>query len=388
MIITATSAKHLYNTGFYKCNDQIFYSKIQAVIYGSTVKKPVTWIYNDLIFNRYNWQIEPQETLDELYNKRARQLREKYDYLVISFSGGADSYNVVQSFIRQGLHIDEIVTNHLTKGTEKLVVLDKTVTNPWNLNAEHELQAIPRLKEIQNACPRTKITVLDTTDAVMSELRGKKDEEWILERKDNLTFAMFYRFNHFHFSSVKKQFDKNLSIAIVTGIDKPRTHLRKNKLFLTLSDAGALSFSGIHDHNEYPNATIEHFYWGGGGIDIMCKQSHVIKNWLTVNKTYQSLWKDVTFAKWRTILEPITRDIVYSTWNPTWFQVNKATGGWHTEFDKWAYSLAGNRELAVWDAGIQYVARSAPDYIQMNDKGIPDKLTVMEKHFYIGDILQ
>lgn len=44
MIITAESAKHLYNTGYYKCDDQIFYSKIQACIYSSSVKKPITWI--------------------------------------------------------------------------------------------------------------------------------------------------------------------------------------------------------------------------------------------------------------------------------------------------------------------------------------------------------
>ena len=55
MIITAQTAKHLYNTGYYKCDDQIFYSKIQACIYSSSVKKPITWIYNDVIFNNYNW---------------------------------------------------------------------------------------------------------------------------------------------------------------------------------------------------------------------------------------------------------------------------------------------------------------------------------------------
>jgi hypothetical protein len=147
--------------------------------------------------------------------------------------------------------------------------------------------------------------------------------------------------------------------------------------------------AGVHDHNEYPNATVEHFYWGREAIDIMCKQSHVIKNWLTINRTYIDLWRNQNFVSWRKIIEPMTKNIIYTTWNQSWFQTAKATGGWHNEFDTWAHSqLAGTRELEVWKAGIDYVAKMAPDHVVFapNTK-TPDGFKVIKKIFYIGDIV-
>ena len=385
-MLNLDDAKHLYEIGYYKCNEMIFYSKIKACIYATQINKPVEWIYNDALFDSYNWQVEPQGTLDELYNKRARDLREKYDYLVLSFSGGSDSYNVLMSFVRQGLYIDEIVTNHLTKGTEKLTVHDINNKYAWNLNAEHQLQAVPRLKEIEKICPKTKITVLDTTDVTLDELQNKKDD-WVDDRKDNLTFAMFHRYNHFYFSSIKKQFDKNLKIAIITGLDKPRTFLQGDKLYYTIYDTGGMNMSGIHDHNEYPNASVEHFYWGKDAINLMCKQAHVIKRWLKINPVFQRTWRDNSFLTWRISREKITRDIVYTTWNKDWYQVNKATGGWHNEFDRWAHLyLKDTKEIQIWNEGIDYVAKSASNFIQYNKNGLPDTLKSFNKTFYIGDI--
>ena len=66
--------------GYYSCNNLFFNSKIEACIYGTAHKQPVKWHFNDDIFDNYPWHIEPAETLDELYDRRAREIREKYDY--------------------------------------------------------------------------------------------------------------------------------------------------------------------------------------------------------------------------------------------------------------------------------------------------------------------
>lgn len=93
--------------GFYTCNGQTFDSKIQAYLYGAQVKQRVEWDFNNELFRKHDWTVEPEETLDQLYNARARQLREQYDYIILSYSGGADSHNILMSFIRQGLHIED-----------------------------------------------------------------------------------------------------------------------------------------------------------------------------------------------------------------------------------------------------------------------------------------
>ena len=125
--------------GYYLVNGLEFDSKLQACIYATQLNKDVKWIFNDWMFSKYPWHVEPSETLDQLYDQRARQLREKYDYIIISYSGGADSHNIVSSFIRQGLHIDELVVNTMESITDKFTVVDPTVKNPENAAAEHQL---------------------------------------------------------------------------------------------------------------------------------------------------------------------------------------------------------------------------------------------------------
>ena len=99
------------NLGYYTVGNREFFSKIQACIHATTTNQDPIWHFNNDVFNNFDWTIEPSETLDELYNARARQLREEYDYVALSYSGGSDSHNILMSFLRQGLHIDELIIN-------------------------------------------------------------------------------------------------------------------------------------------------------------------------------------------------------------------------------------------------------------------------------------
>jgi hypothetical protein len=85
--------------GYYNCDGLEFESKIQAFFHSLKTNKPVEWIFNDFEFNLHDWLNEPLESLDQLYDKRARELREKYDYLILSYSGGSDSHQILMSFI-------------------------------------------------------------------------------------------------------------------------------------------------------------------------------------------------------------------------------------------------------------------------------------------------
>ena len=53
------------------------------------------------------WRFEVISSLDK--DKYAQQLREKYDYIVLAYSGGADSCNVLNSFLDNGIPIDDII---------------------------------------------------------------------------------------------------------------------------------------------------------------------------------------------------------------------------------------------------------------------------------------
>ena len=101
--------KYLYhNKGIYNCNGKNFHNKIEAIFEANRSDKHVTWDYHDLIFKNYNWSIDPPIGLEELYKQRALQLREAYDHIVLFYSGGVDSWYILNTFIKNNIHLDEI----------------------------------------------------------------------------------------------------------------------------------------------------------------------------------------------------------------------------------------------------------------------------------------
>ena len=85
--------------GYYTVGGIKMYSQIEAVEISNKLDLPIKWHFNDEVFSSLDWTVEPTETLAELYKKRCEQLREKYDYLVLYYSGGADSDNILNHFI-------------------------------------------------------------------------------------------------------------------------------------------------------------------------------------------------------------------------------------------------------------------------------------------------
>jgi hypothetical protein len=374
--------------GYYTCNGIMFNSKVDAYLYSATIGKTVEWIFNQDVFSKYPWHIEPIQSLDELYDLRARQLREKYDYLILSYSGGSDTNNILESFIRQGLHIDEIVTNHITKATVKSTILDIRVKDSWNFAAEHGLQAIPRLKYISEKLPRTKITELDVSDNVLNSMKEFKDVDWVLHRNDHLSIGQLFRYNYFHFSSIKKQFDKNLKIAIIVGLDKPKTKIKNdNKFYIYFNDA-TTNITTINDFNkDYTNVTTELFYWSKDSLNMLCKQAHVIKHWLEERPGRQQFWKNVTFSTVRKYHEKWLRSLIYTTWDNSWYQADKSTSWFNTEFDSWFRNDQSlKKEQELWKRGIQFLETSVPNFLLYNKNGELDSLKQFVLEYPIGEI--
>ena len=98
-----------YPQGYWKVRDKKFINKAEALRFASKVVRPVEYIYFDHVWKNFDRSLLGKYSLDELYKQRALQLREKYDYLILYFSGGADSYNVLRSFIDNGIKIDEVI---------------------------------------------------------------------------------------------------------------------------------------------------------------------------------------------------------------------------------------------------------------------------------------
>ena len=363
-----------------------FDSKIQACIYGTKFNKEVFWYFHNDTFEHYNWQIEPPNSLDYYYDKRARELREQYDYLVLLYSGGSDSNNVLWSFLRQGLIIDEIVVTHSDKGTSKFKKVDINDKSSVNgLHTEYHLQILPRLKEIKDHFPNIKITLIDVTDNFIDTFSKHRDGDWVEDRSEWLNPGST-RFDLSIIRDIKQNIDKGKKAAFILGIDKPRLGYDDDNNLYTIFNDTPTTFGPRFTLTEYSNVTTELFYWHSSTCDLLAKQAHIMKKYVEANKNLWSFWKfPLTREKLQEIQEPIMRNILYTTWNSLWFQSDKPKGGWTIDIDNWFFEKDPMLEASqeIWHRGIEHVTSLTGNYVILNN-GLPDGLKKFHHRYYIG----
>ena len=138
--------------GVYRVGDLKFYSKLEAIEYMQKTGVHLHWDFNEAVFSSYDWTVEPQETILELYRQRAQQLRDQYDYIALFWSGGADSETVRKSFTDNDIKLDEIVTYCSYQGSD-----DKTDL----MNSELFFRTIPQAEQLKYDFPEMKFRILD-----------------------------------------------------------------------------------------------------------------------------------------------------------------------------------------------------------------------------------
>lgn len=375
--------------GYYLCDNLEFDSKIQACLHSVKTLKPIQWVFNNDVFKTYDWTVEPEETLDQLYDQRARQIREQYDYIILSYSGGSDSNNILTAFERQGLHIDEIVVNTMSKASSRAMTVDINNTDAYNApEAEHELHTLNRLNYIRSVMPNTKITVVDLSDYLFESLEKAGDASWVLTKREGVNPAGMTRFNYLHFTDVRKQFDKDKKIGIIVGIEKPRTMIHRGSFFMLFADRSTNMITIAEHLKDYPNSTIEFFYWSPDCVPLLIKQGHVIKRWLEAFPENQPLWVREESLKgkvYRQIHDPLLRQLLYTTWNEKWFQSKKAVGDWSSEFDQWFEDLyKDTNAYKVWEEGIKYLEDNLTPFLKQTTDGKNDGLKAVYHTYSLG----
>ena len=162
--------------GYYTVGDNVYYSKVQALIEATNTDQFPTWDFNNNVYGQQDWLQEPETNIRELYRLRAQQLRDKYDYIRIECSGGSDSTQALFSFLLNGIHVDEIVFRYPKAGTEKISI-DVRNYKCENTLSEYEFATRPLLDWVATNHPQVKITVHDySADMLLDEDR---DESWV-----------------------------------------------------------------------------------------------------------------------------------------------------------------------------------------------------------------
>jgi len=374
--------------GYYIVNNELYYNKIQAMLAGSKIpdntgkfnNDPVRWLFNEDVFLKYPWHIEPAEDIRELYRQRAQQLRDRYDYIRLELSGGADSATVAYSFLLNNIPLDEVVFRYPESGS-KDASGDPWDTESRNHLSEWEFAAKPLLNWIKTNYPAVKITVHDFVDEIIKEKNN--DENWIYKTRH------YIHPGHVHKHKIDNTLaDTGKSIAVVYGIDKPKICIKDGKFFMYFVDSQA---SNNHPEiGDYTNITNEFFYWAPDACALLAKQAHMIKNWFSLsmhqNLSYVLQWPNHDYST-RTFREQMLKPIIYPDYDLNTFQTAKSTTAIRAEMDNWFFkNFTGTDLYRVWEAGIDYLSTSlASRYFRYYQGTIADIKQYQTPFYYIGD---
>lgn len=332
------------NSGYWTVNNKYFFDKAECLRYATRIKNyDVRFYFYDDFFNMLDWTQEPTESLTEIYAKRARQLREKYDYILIAFTGGSDSTTVLNSFLDNGLVVDEIITMYPTKVIEKMLPsFNRQDTSASNLMFEYTEAALPKLREVTKNHPNIKITTIDWSENSIDIIGSGNGHKLPLAG----TGASPSLAGHFMLGEIMRSYENKGSVSCVAGLDKPR--IRYNPLTKEYS----LYFIDITvawgKHNNYSLAgyqpNIEFFYYTIDMPELIKKQCCVVKN--TMDQLFLSGINDTFYDKIHTrrgIFDMFSMDtdffkkLLYPNWDTSIYQAKKPTGYFYQESADWFY---------------------------------------------------
>ena len=248
------------------------------------------FIFNDDVYSKINWQEEPTQSLRELYRERAQQLRDTYDYLILSYSGGSDSQEILGVFLEEGIFIDEIQIVHHSKAINKL---DKSIMmkdTSLQMLLEYELTAIPQLKVFRDRSPLTKINPIDVSDYLVTDILSNHYSFFGLKKSAiNATFLTQqapHSRNFFQQHHNNKTLADKKNACFIRGIEKPSLRYIDGSLRFMFTDVSMHTVRMIQMKNIDEIYTIENFFWTRDCPFIPVKQSHVIKQALETDPSF------------------------------------------------------------------------------------------------------
>jgi hypothetical protein len=261
--------------GYYKTNGQIFTDKLSCILEAQKTLSDITWHFNDDVFQKVNWTIEPQLTLDEYYKLRAQQIRDRFDYVIVMCSGGADSTNVLYSFLNNNILVDEIVSGAPLSGLKDWNFNDKDYSAS-NTISETKFALFPLLKKVATNYPNIKITMNDWFEDIINY----KTDEWLYASGDWISPTSACDRSLDKFKHLVDMAEQGKKIAVVYGIDKPMIRFGKDGFINFRIFDNAVSIARPPFKINYPNVERVLFYYTPELPEIMVKQCHIVSKFI------------------------------------------------------------------------------------------------------------
>lgn len=333
--------------GYYSVNGKVFFSKIQAFIYASEFTPPpdVRYHFYDKVWEvaLLNYVYSSNTNLEELYKNRALQLRESYDYLVLNFSGGADSTTILETFLKNNIKLDEVYV----RWSKKLIGSDHYTPNRFDLSAtnmvsEWDFSIKPKLDWLRANRPEIKIVI----------------DDWVEDLKTvSITEDLLFKQNHnfglvnFAFSEIVSKNaifyeNKGKKVANIFGIDKPTLFYdsQQDKYKTCFQDFVIMPAGNQHSHDKLNTVSRVNFYYSPEYPALTLARAYAVADYIKNNPEYKPLI-DLNIRRTSTQLQrvdlanrfsKIVDKVCYPNWDLNTFQVQKPDNSnkiYHPWFD-------------------------------------------------------
>jgi hypothetical protein len=350
------------NHGVYIVGQTPIKSKTLALYEATKTNQPVKWDFFEQVFDRLDWAAPISQSLTQLYADRARQLRDTYDYLILSFSGGSDSTNILKTFLNNNIKLDEIFVYWPIRATSGIYTPNSADRRPENYLSEWDLAIKPQLEYIQKYHSDIKITVFDTTDELVKDLT----EDRFLSAGNSIGLGFFIR--HWAHGAVQRHDHGN--IGVIYGSDKPQLAIKDHKIYAYFLDSLTTNAYSIVNES---NQTIELFYWTKSMPELAIKSAQTLAFFLQQNKNLQHyFYLGPQSAADKDVKDELIKSVIYQdTWDSKIFQAGKDISIFKSEYDYWIFERHQNeRFVKAWEYHLDsYLPYIDSKYFRFNNVG-------------------
>lgn len=327
--------------GYYTVGEHFrTYSKLLAIEEMRRTGIHLEWHFNRPQYESFNWKQEPFESLDELYRQRAQQIRDNYDYVVVWYSGGADSWCVLNSFVQNDIKVDEIAHFCSYEADQ-----DKHSV----LNEEIFFTAIPQTQSIIERYPDIKQRVVDISQIIdQMYLRADVKFDFIYNIKGIASANSLARsYIREYVDDYKRIIDSGKRMCFIWGCEKPRIKQingRWHHMFIDVFSETNLRLQDLGNQGYFD----EWFFWAPDTAALVAKQCHVLMKALNTEPANSVHFVDQGWAHspcnkhGKYMTNHLFHQLIYPGWDSNTLVAPKPQNLIFSERDNWFWNQGAN----------------------------------------------
>lgn len=335
--------------GYYVVSGKKYYNKLEAFKVAFSQGHHPHWHFHEDTFSDVDWQIEPNESLEQLYANRAQQIRDKYQTVILSFSGGSDSSTVADSFIDNDIPLDYL----LNRTVREILSRRDDGTDEENFHNESVFSAYPKYLIYKEKQPHLKFVTYNYSDYMIKFWNDAKD-------------VNPYDFNNFSPNLIVKDNileifkEHNDSCCIIHAIDKPMIFYINGRFYITFMDEFFHQQIPSSVNHFKKNITTECFFWSKESTKLLIKQAHVLKKFFKSNPAMLSLISKFPHRPDADFYRKIVTKCCYHPSKLDMWQPQKATYKWILGSENWFFysDIQAAKNWRNWYKSVESEANS------------------------------